>query len=208
MVINEDKTWRSGRMLAAALTVLLIVSAAGCASAATATPAKTPGASPSSTPPTSIPTVAPVFVSDQAAFDAAEAAYRGYIEMADLIITEGGARPERIEQYTTGPLAAAEYDYYESLKQKGWRGTGKSTFYNMTLRGVDENGAGGRAVVIVTVCSDVTNTDMVDASGQPVPTGDFDPTIPYRVVFDLADSSGSSLKAADTRLAESQGVCP
>jgi hypothetical protein len=206
MVINEDKTWRSGRMLAAALTGLLIVSAAGCASAATATPVQSPSSlMPSST---STPTVAPVLASDAAALRAAEAAYRGYIETADRIITDGGANPERIEQYTTGPFADAEYDFYESIKQKGRHGTGTSTFSNMILHRIKEDAASGQFVVVVTVCSDVTGTDIVDSNGQSVVPAGFDPTTPYWLGFFMADASGAALKIADAGRAEQDGVCP
>jgi hypothetical protein len=206
MVINEDKKWRSGQMLVATLTGLLIVSAAGCASAGTATPVQSPSSSmPSST---STPTVAPVLASDAAAFRAAEAAYRGYIETADQIITEGGANSERIEQYTTGPFADAEYDFYESIKQKGRHGTGTSTFSNMILHRIEEDAASGQFVVVVTVCSDVTGTDIVDSNGHSVVPAGFDPTTPYWLGFFLADASGAALKIADAGLAEQDGVCP
>jgi hypothetical protein len=202
MAIIESRRRRAARSLAATFAGISIVSMAGCAAAGAAPPTRSPS------PPVSTPTIAPVLATDEAALAAAEAAYRGYIETADQIITEGGINPERIEQYATGPFANTEYDFYESIKQDGRRGTGTSTFSNMTLHRVKQDATAGKFVVVVTVCSDVTGTDMLDASGRSIVPADYDPTTPYWVGFFLADTSGTALKVADAGLAEQEGVCP
>jgi hypothetical protein len=212
MAIIESRRRRAAQSLAAqslaaTFAGILIVSVAGCAAAGAAPPTRSPSP-PISTPPISTPPIAPVLATDEAALAAAEAAYSGYIETADQIITEGGMNPERIEQYATGPFADTEYDFYESIKQDGRRGTGTSTFSNMTLQRVKEDATAGKFVVVVTVCSDVTGTDMLDASGRSIVPADYDPTTPYWVGFFLADTSGTALKVADAGLAEQEGVCP
>ncbi len=55
-------------------------------------------------PPT--PTSTPIFASEEEALAAAEEAYAAYLEMSNLISSEGGVEPERIAPFVTADQLA------------------------------------------------------------------------------------------------------
>ncbi|MDQ4137963.1 MAG: hypothetical protein M3116_03855, partial [Actinomycetota bacterium] len=87
--------WRGARGAAAVVAVVVL---AGCASGD-----RVP------TPSTELPTAAALFASDEDATIAAEKAYRDYVAMADRISIDGGADPERLEEFATESVLQSDY---------------------------------------------------------------------------------------------------
>jgi hypothetical protein len=178
----------------------------GCASVAPA--AQPPPSSSASPTPTVPPTPAPIFASGEEALAEAKTAYSAYIETADLILTQGGVEPERIDEFASRPLAEYEHNTYVYIRENGIRGTGTSTYSNMALKWFEPAAVAGNEVVIVSVCSDIRGTDMVDANGQSTMTGEILPLTPFTVSFVVAEPGEKRLKAAYAAPAEEVGICP
>jgi hypothetical protein len=204
MRIHEGRRRYVALIIAVALTSSLSLPLTGCAAVE---PAAEPPTSLRSPTPSVPPTPAPIFASGEEALAEARTAYTGYIETADLILTEGGANPERIDEFTSGPLAEYEHSSYEYIRENGIHGIGTSTYSNMTLEWFEPAAVAGNEVVIVSVYSDIRGTDMVDASGQSTQTGEILPLTPFLVSFVLAEPGQKRLKAEYTTSAEEEGVC-
>jgi hypothetical protein len=98
----------------------LLLALAGCTPTSHATSAPTPSAT-------------PVFASDAAALEAAEAAYAAYLKVSDQIANDGGKDPERIAKYVTAERLSIELRGSTSLENHGLRTTGSTTFSNASL---------------------------------------------------------------------------
>jgi hypothetical protein len=190
MTIDVEGSKR--RLMTIACLGFLMISGAGCS--AEPTPVQT----------SATPTSAPVFASDEEALAAATDAYAGYIETADQIITDGGAHPERIEQFATDELAKAEIESYREFESQGLHGTGLSTFSNLSIQ---SHSRGEKAVVTAYVCSDVSGTDIVDSNGRSTLASTRQTRVPFLIVFDLADPGSTQLKVASADVWKGEGVC-
>ena len=115
-----------------------------------------------------LPSSTPIFASDEEALAAAEEALIAYYEVSDLIITEGGARPERLLEVATEAVLSNESTGYAQLIEKGWRGSGHTTVDTVSLQSFDPFAAAGSEVVTVYACVDISAFDLVDANGASV----------------------------------------
>lgn len=108
----------------------------------------------------------PVFASDEEALAAAEAAYAEYLAMSDLIAQEGGVNPERIVDVAVDDLVEISVDGAREFQLLGYRTVGTSTFRDVQLQSVDEIST--HLIVTVYLCNDISNVDVLDASGESV----------------------------------------
>ena len=173
---------RAGRRSTArvAVVALLIVALSGCASTPDPQPTPTPSAT----------AAAPVFASDEEALAAATEAYAAYQSVADLVLSEGGADPSRIEAVVSAELAKAEIESSRKAQQQGLKSIGKSTFDMVELQSFNAHAAGDEIVVTVYLCSDISNIDVVDATGQSVLKADRVVRTPFEVALGLNASGG------------------
>lgn len=160
--------------LASALVVLAI---AGC------TPAKSPVL------PAPVPSTTPLFASDEEALAAAEEAYGAYLAVSDLIISEGGANPERLLEVATPEVLAQELGSYQRLKELGWHSVGSTTLASVSLQSFDQDPEAGFATVVVYACVDIAQVDMVDTSGASVVSPSRVDVNPFQTSFKYVDDS-------------------
>lgn len=141
-------------------------------------------------PPT--PDVQPVFASDEEALAAAEEAYRAYSSAADAILADSGDGADRLEGLATRELIEEQSAGFALFRDKGWRAVGTTKLENFTLQQVV---AGSPTTVIIYVCSDVSDVDVVDAAGR----SQVAPSRPARTAFEarLTHDGQKLLVAAD-----------
>lgn len=112
---------------------------------------------PSAPPP---PSAEPVFASDEEALAAAEEAYGAYSAVADQIMHDGGKHTERLAPLVSPELFEFQNDDFENFKSNGWRSVGTTTLRNFSLQQVSES------TVVIYVCVDISDVDVVDADGN------------------------------------------
>jgi hypothetical protein len=156
-------------MLVGAVTVAGMLLLAGCG-----------GGDPIPTlPPT--PTATPIFASEEEALAAAEDAYADYLEMSNLISSEGGVDPERIAPFVTEEQLEEEIEAASYLSENGLRVSGEIRATQLVLQQYHE--ADGVAEVAAYACLDVSNARAVDEAGVDRTPADRPDTIALEITI-------------------------
>ena len=163
-----------------ALGLAALVALAGCTSAPTPRPSS------------AAPTTAPVFASEEEALAAAEEAYSAYQAMSDIITSEGGSAPERIEPFATDSYYPLLLEGFESYKTRNIYSIGASQHDTVSLTSVDLSARDG-AVVDMYLCSDVSGVRLMNADGADITSPTRLDRIPLQVTFMSAELDPSSL---------------
>lgn len=137
----------------AALSVVALLS--GC------TPAKPYDKTATST---SSPT--PVFASEEEALAAAEEVYRSYASVSDLIASQGGKDPARIEPFVTSGWLSHEMEVFRQFEQSGKKQLGNSVVRRSSIQSLVSDG--GFDYISAYVCVDLSGVSFVDAQGVDV----------------------------------------
>ena len=151
---TRRRTVRRGAVAAAAATGLALV-LAGCVGA----PAATPTPSPAGTP-------APIFASDEEALAAATEAYEAYSSTINAIARDGNQEAERIRAVVTEEYAPDVESLFSDLATRGLSIRGDSHVDSIRL--VEFATVDDAAEVTILLCSDVTESRIVDAAGNDV----------------------------------------
>lgn len=149
-----------------ALVLLLpLVVLAGCGGPPVVTPVPTP-------------TVTPVFASDEEALAAAEEAYGAYLAAVDLSLATGDGTGLRL--VAEGNALEEALDSVEGFIEKGEKLVGQSSFTSMTLisQAID-----GRLESYV--CLDISQADVVDATGSSIVPPDRASVYPMHLSFEF-----------------------
>lgn len=158
--------WKPAALGVTALLALAMLS--GCVPAATHTSTPTPEAT-------------PLFATDDEALAAATKAYAAYLKMSDTILSDGGAHPERLNNVATGDaLVQLKKDLAPFVNQK-LHTTGRTTFDSMKLQSRSDDS------IAAYVCEDVTDIDVLDASGKSLVKDTRDPRTSFEVVMVRVD---------------------
>ena len=187
----------STRRKASALCALALLSTL----VACATPAPPPEPSPTAT------TAAPVFATDAEALAAATEAYAAYQAVADQIFAEGGKNPDRLRDVASTRLADPAMDDYLDVHNRGFYSTGKNTFDNVQLQSINEDAPNGRDVVIVYLCEDVSQSDVLDATGVSVVTNERPDRTALQVGFDWRDQTMERLIVGSEEVWAGGDIC-
>jgi Na+-transporting methylmalonyl-CoA/oxaloacetate decarboxylase gamma subunit len=168
-------------------------------------------AAPEPAPPTAAPsptaTVAPVFANSEEALTAATAAYAAYEDMATLVFSEGGSQPERLQEVTAGRYEENILQAFTKAHADGLRSTGRTTFDGVRMQRVDEKAPGGVGVVVVYLCSDVSQLDILDASGVSQVPADRESRTALEVGFDWEPGLLGVLAVGSRTVWNGGGVC-
>jgi hypothetical protein len=158
------------RSAGAVVALCVALSAAGCTQPPTA-----PSPSPT-------PSATPLFESDAAALAAAEEAYAAYLAVTDQVFAEGGTGLERLDTVAAGALLEADRTGLLEAAAAGYRSTGTTTFSATSLQrfGTDSE---GMAELVVYLCEDVSDVDVLDGSGNSVVSVDRPDQVRYQVSF-------------------------
>ena len=145
--------------------------------------------------PEPMPSATPVFASEEEALSAAEAAYREYLAVSDLVAQDGGKDPARFAEVVTQDWLDREIDSAKTLEESGRRQKGNSSFASIELQQLDQNDL-ARVLVVTYVCFDVGQLTFVNESGADVTPIDRPSFIPLQVTFESKGASNRSLLVA------------
>lgn len=157
------------RTRALALPLLLVLTLAGCGSP----PLPRALGSPS------------VFASADEALAAAIAAYDRALVVSDAVGQAGGEGAERFRDVAVGQYLEGSIAGFGSWADDGFSQIGFSRFRDVQLMRLK---AGPRGAVVVELCHDVTQVDVVDKDGRSIVPPDRDDTLHLEVVFDMQQS--------------------
>ncbi|WP_166872379.1 hypothetical protein [Salinibacterium sp. ZJ450] len=118
--------------------------------------------------PTVLPTeepATPIFVSDEEALAAAEAAYAEYLTIADQVIADGGADSQRLGDVVTGAELERQAKEFELFADSSLRGEGSTVFSQARLQSVEHTGPTTIEVTIY-LCQDISDTRILSAEGE------------------------------------------
>lgn len=115
-------------------------------------------------PPT--PSATPIFASEEEALDAAEEAYAAYLEMSNLISSEGGVDPERIAPFVAPERLDDELRGFAVVRDNELRIVGETLFEVVEVQRVDVSEAD--VDVVIYVCWDASASIVLDATGSDV----------------------------------------
>jgi hypothetical protein len=134
-------------------------------------------------PPT--PSSTPIFASEEDALAAAEAAYAAYLEMSDLIASEGGAEPDRIASFVTEDRLVDELRGFSTLKEAGLRISGTATFDVIDLQRYDV--LGSDVEIVFYACVDLAKSRVIDQEGNDVTPPDREDLLVLEIVLQTVD---------------------
>ncbi|CAN5542827.1 hypothetical protein BH10ACT7_BH10ACT7_12500 [soil metagenome] len=109
---------------------------------------------------------APLFATEEEALAAAEEAYGEYVAISELIATEGGVHPERIESYVSSKWLVHEIAAFEDFAAAGKRQVGSARVFSAELQQYVDEGQG--ATIVMYTCADFSDVRFVDSSGVDV----------------------------------------
>lgn len=181
------------------LALALTLTASGCAT--------TPEPAPPTSATTPTAAAAPVFASNEEALAAATAAYAAYEEMATLVAAEGGIEPERLTAVTSGEYEDAVLGDLKVARDAGLRAVGQATFDGVRLQRVDEKAANGVGVVVLYLCSDVSQVEVLDAQGVSQVDADRSPRTALEVGFDWEPGVVGMLTVGSRTVWKGGGIC-
>ena len=101
----------------------------------------------------------PLFVSDEEALAAAQAAYANYLAVSDQIARDGGANPERLKGLVSESMYQSEKATLDSFIEKQIVMNGQTTFDSSHVQEVTQNS------VSMYLCLDTSSAGLSSISG-------------------------------------------
>lgn len=139
------------------------------------------------------PTETALFSSDEEAFAAAEETYREYLAVYNAIDLADGSALDATRDYVTGRYAASERESISRLQAEELSRHGASKLVSFEGQSYERPDR-----INARICSDVSETDIVDVNGKSVVS----PTRPDRYALDVT----FIIDGEAILLAESQAV--
>ena len=169
------------RSLLAALVVGSAVVLGGCS-----TPAPAPTPSPTG------------FTDEAEAFTAAEETYRAYVDALNQVDLADPATFEDVYAWTTGDANATDKKSFSSYHAEGFTVTGETVTESFTP--VSYDSASG--TIVATVCSDISQIEVTNASGESQVAEDRPDLYELEVTFVRLKTAKYSLAIQDSAALE------
>jgi hypothetical protein len=120
-------------------------------------------------PPTPAPTTsAPVIASEDEALAAATEAYAAYLGVIDVVLADGGSDPSVLADVASGDALGAEEETANMYAERGYKSVGTTSFDSLSIQSLDNSNAKRTVSMIVYVCVDVTDVDVLNSDGVSV----------------------------------------
>lgn len=143
------------------------------------------------------PTPTAAFASEEEAFAAAEETYRAYIEALNAVDIADSASLERVYSLLDESAAASTRKSFSELRADGLRVTGPTKYDSFVGATTDPR----KGHVSANVCLDVSNVEVLDATGTSVVSPNRPDHQPMSIGFEAQDGTGSlritSLQSAE-----------
>ncbi|MFT4307699.1 MAG: hypothetical protein QM604_12495 [Microbacterium sp.] len=102
------------------------------------------------------------FADEDAAFAAAEATYRAYVDALNQVDLSNPATFEEVYQWTTGDLNASDREGLSYYHAEGYTISGETSITEIALNSV----ASDFSTITIDLCLDVSEINIVDANGS------------------------------------------
>jgi hypothetical protein len=165
-------------------------------------------------PEESIPSAAPTsargegpFATDGDALAAAQKTYEEFMAVANQIMAEGGASPERLDAVAAPELAAAEKEGIEDFAARKLTVDGSSTVSAAKLQSYTPDAKDGLAIVRAYFCINVSAVEVLDENGASAVQPTRPDTTPFEVVFDLDEYDPPHLIVSAKTVWGGEGIC-
>ena len=122
------------------------------------------------------------FASEEEALAAAVAVFDHLSSVSDEIAISGGDGLDRLEDYATGEFLDGTRADFEDYPSRGVHQVGHSSYRNAVLQQYSD---GPVAAVLMYVCLDLTEVNIVDAQGHSVVADDRPDTLYLLVTYDM-----------------------
>jgi hypothetical protein len=153
------------------------------------------------------PTTTLPFANDEEALAAAQETYEEFMAIANVVIVEGGAYPERIDDIATAAVATVEKEGFADFAARNLSISGSSIVRSATLQSYTPQAQDGQAIVKAYFCIDISAVDVVDKTGTPVANTTRPDTTPFEITFDLIETSPPRLVVSAKNVWDGDGVC-
>jgi hypothetical protein len=147
-------------------------------------------------------TTTPGFASEEEAFAAAEQTYRNYVDALNQVDLSDPETFEAMYAWLTGDASGAVRKTYSQMHADGWSITGKSRAALIDLASVGGVDFGS---IDLAVCLDVSDIDVLDASGKSVVNADRLDVQPLSIA--LIRTNGADLKISRINGREGEPSC-
>ncbi|WAA64762.1 hypothetical protein [Microbacterium oxydans] len=129
--------------------------------------------------PTPTPTPTPLFASEAEAFAAAEATYSAYNDALNQVDFSETTTFEAVFALLSGTAASSTREAFSRLHAEKTRVVGQTHYYSFSGATVDWIAG----LVHANVCVDVSDVDVLDASGASIVSADRPPHQPMTITF-------------------------
>ncbi len=153
------------RPLHAVVPSAVLLVSIGLLSGCMATPAPTDSSTPSAAAESTA--TPPVFASDEEALAAAEAAYTAYLSAGDTAGEIGSDSWNKYLSFTTGPERDGVTSSRTALEAEGRSLTGSTAFDSMKIQ-MSSALPDATWEIRTYLCLDITHSQLLDSSGQPI----------------------------------------
>jgi hypothetical protein len=149
----------------------------------------------------------PPYASGDEALAAAQSTYEEFMAVANQIIVDGGASPDRIDAVAAPAVAQVEKDGFTDFAGRKLTIEGRSTIRAAFLQSYAPQSPEGRNVVTGYFCVDVSAVTVVDELGESL----VQPTRPdataFEVSFDLVETDPPKLVVSAKNVWGDDGIC-
>lgn len=146
------------------------------------------------------PTASPVFTSDADALAAATAAYKAYLAAMDQIAQSGGNDLNRLKPYVSREGFAHEQKEAKRLRDAQAHQTGSTA---VTATRLQER---SNTEISIYACQDVSQVDVLDATGSSLVDAGRPDSIPYVAVLEF--NSDGRLVVMSDKFWNGDNICP
>lgn len=147
------------------------------------------------------------FANDEEALAAAKATYEDFMAVANTIMVEGGASPDRLDTVATREVAEPEKEGFKELASRELTFSGASTIRAAVLQTYAPRAKDGRSIVRAYFCVDVSAVEVRDETGASVVNPARPIATPFEVAFDLVENDPPRLLVSAKNLWGGDGVC-
>ncbi len=152
------------------------------------------------------PSATPAFASDEEALDAATKAYAAYVTMSDQIFNAGGASSERMKAVAVGAQLDADLQGFAKAAANVQHSIGATKFDSVTLQQYLPNSRDGFRAVVLYLCEDVSEVDVVDSNGNSIVSPSRPARTAYEVSLDAVPKDSNQLLVSQKEL-WTEGQC-
>lgn len=125
------------------------------------------------------------FASEEEAVEAALAVYAEYNAMADQIMADGGAEPERLAPFVDEALLESQTAGFERMQEQGATATGSTKYWIDEYQQPPSYEKPG-TLLAAYFCRDVTDVDVLGPDGTTLVDPERPDVFPIEVVWELS----------------------